>query len=177
MMVSSIRHHLDLSLNAISPVDTMSIMGMSDFLVDLRSVVGNRTLLLPSVAIIVKNRSDEILLVRQMDTQEWSTVGGMVEPDEDPLVAAHREALEETGIELHDLQLAGVFGGPGYRVVYSNQDRVSYVVIAYLASTDSQPVADLDEIAEVAWFPVEDLASTVLSSLNRQLFQDLDGRI
>jgi ADP-ribose pyrophosphatase YjhB (NUDIX family) len=152
-------------------------MGMSDFLVDLRSVVGNRTLLLPSVAVIVKNQSDEILLVRQMNTQEWSTVGGMVEPDEDPLDAVHREAFEETGIELHDLRLAGVFGGPGYRVVYSNQDSVSYVVIAYLASTDSQPAPDLDEVAEAAWFTVGYVASLSLSSLNRQLFHDLDGRI
>jgi 8-oxo-dGTP pyrophosphatase MutT (NUDIX family) len=40
----------------------------------------------------------------QWQPNKWSLVGGMVEDGEDPLVAAKREAFEETGIKLDNIK-------------------------------------------------------------------------
>ncbi|MGH9370075.1 MAG: NUDIX domain-containing protein [Vicinamibacterales bacterium] len=50
-------------------------------------------------------RSGQILMVRYVHEGRdyWTLPGGHVEPAEDPADAARREVLEETGIELLDL--------------------------------------------------------------------------
>ncbi len=58
-------------------------------------------------------RQNEILLIKlAADRERWSGryngIGGHVEPGEEPLSAARREVLEETGLSLPDQQLCGV---------------------------------------------------------------------
>jgi 8-oxo-dGTP diphosphatase len=59
----------------------------------------------PAIAIIIKNDQDEILLLLRDDTptiacpNHWTLVGGRVEDGETPEVAAHREMLEEIGVD------------------------------------------------------------------------------
>ena len=40
-----------------------------------------------------------ILLVRHVEGNQWTTPGGLIEPEETPADAAVREAWEETGVE------------------------------------------------------------------------------
>jgi 8-oxo-dGTP pyrophosphatase MutT (NUDIX family) len=63
------------------------------------------------VTAIVFGARGEILLVRQRDGGVWSTPGGSVEPDEDPVDAVVRETWEETGLLVQPVALIGVFGG------------------------------------------------------------------
>ena len=68
-------------------------------------------------------RQSEVLLIELASGRErWSGryngIGGHVEPGEEPLSAARREVLEETGLSLPDQQLCGVVtvdtgGSPG----------------------------------------------------------------
>lgn len=85
-------------------------------------------LLLPSVTILLFNESDRLLLVRHSNRGVWVAPGGMIEPDEAPLDAAHREMKEETGCEVELLRVLGVYGGPEFRVTYENGDEVGYVM-------------------------------------------------
>ena len=59
----------------------------------------------PGVAIIIENRKGEILLLLRDDDpgisypNYWTLVGGKVEEGETPQSAAHREMLEEIGVD------------------------------------------------------------------------------
>ena len=60
----------------------------------------------PCVAIVIENRQKEILLLlRDIDPtifypDHWTLVGGKVEEGETPEAAAHREMLEEIGLDM-----------------------------------------------------------------------------
>jgi 8-oxo-dGTP pyrophosphatase MutT (NUDIX family) len=76
---------------------------------------------------------DRLLLAQDGDSRLWMTVGGAIDPDEAPADAAVREFWEETGLIVDVTGLLGVFGGPEFRVTYSNGDTASYVVTAFEA--------------------------------------------
>ena len=82
-------------------------MPIPEFIVELRRLVGTAELWLPGVTAVVR-RDDEVLLVQRSDNHQWTPVTGIVDPREEPAVAARREALEETGVEIRVDRLASV---------------------------------------------------------------------
>jgi 8-oxo-dGTP pyrophosphatase MutT (NUDIX family) len=133
-------------------------MPMSPFVANLRSMVGHQLLQLPSVTALCRDESGRILVVREAASGDWSTPGGAIEPGESPEEAAIREVEEETGLAIEIDRLRAVLGGPEFRTVYPNGDRLSYVAIVYDARVvggDLTP--DNDETTEVAWLGLEEL--------------------
>jgi len=125
-------------------------MPIPDFILDLRRHVGTTELWLPGVTAVV-TRADEVLLVRRADNGCWAPITGIVDPGEEPAVAARREALEETGVEIVVDRLASVgVVGP---VTYDNGDRASYLDLVFSCSwvSGEARVAD-DESIDVGWF-------------------------
>jgi len=126
-----------------------------DFVRELRRHIGTAPLWLPSLQLVVR-RADELLLVRRADNGDWSPVTGIVDPGEEPAVAARREVLEETGVEVQVERLASIGALPP--TVHVNGDRATYLdhtfACRYLGG--SAHVAD-DESSEVRWFAVDDL--------------------
>ena len=119
-----------------------------------------------------------MLLVRIIDTGNWATIGGAIEPDESPAEAAVREAEEEAGVTLRLGRLLGVVGGPEYRMTYPNGDQVSYVVTAFDARViGGIPRPDGDETSAVGWWEPDDLPFDGMGPLTRALLRDvgLDG--
>lgn len=148
-------------------------MAISPYLRDLRDRIGHDLALLPAVAVLIWDRDGQLLLMRSADTGRWQTVGGMVDPDESPSDAAVREAAEETGLRVRLDRLRAALGGPGYRVRYPNGDLCSYVSMVYDASVVAGELAGDDEVAELGWVDVADLAGLDLDPLNRHLLTDL----
>ncbi|HSO10958.1 MAG TPA: NUDIX domain-containing protein [Anaerolineales bacterium] len=66
----------------------------------------NSMIRVPAVAVIIENSQGEILMLLRDDKPDiacpshWSLAGGKVEDGETPEVAAHRELLEEIGVDL-----------------------------------------------------------------------------
>jgi 8-oxo-dGTP pyrophosphatase MutT (NUDIX family) len=144
---------------------------MSSYLRELRAIVGQRLLVLPSVAVLPWDEQGRLLLVREAETGLWQTVGGSIEPDESPAEAALREAAEETGVVLALDGIRGVAGGPQFRLTYPNGDLVGYVATvfdAHVLSGDPRP--DGEETTEVAWFTPDQLAEAELSAFTWELF-------
>ncbi len=106
-------------------------MAISDYLKDLRSKVGHHLLQVPSVAAIIRNERNQILL-QKTSADNWSLPAGAIELGEPPARAIIREVREETNLIVRPLGVVGVFGGEnGFRYTYSNGDAVEYTVILF----------------------------------------------
>jgi 8-oxo-dGTP pyrophosphatase MutT (NUDIX family) len=149
-------------------------VAISPFVRRLRELVGNELLVLPSVAVLPRDAEGRLLLVRIIDTGNWATIGGAVEPDESPEQAARREAEEEAGVTVRLGATLGVLGGPEFRVTYPNGDETSYVVTVFAATVEAgRPRPDGDETSEVAWFAPADLPHEGMSPLTKALLRDV----
>ena len=140
----------------------------------LRDKVGHDLLLLPSTAVLPRDNAGRILLIRLIDSGNWATIGGAVEPGESPQEGAVREVAEEAGVVVELGSILGVFGGPEYNVTYPNGDRSAYVVTAFDATVvDGVPRPDGDETSEVGWFSPNELPLGEMGELTRALVRDL----
>jgi ADP-ribose pyrophosphatase YjhB (NUDIX family) len=150
-------------------------MGMSDHVRRLRALIGTELIILPSVAVLVRDKGGRVLLVRHADSGRWGLIGGAVEVDERPEDAAVRETKEEAGVEVALTRLVAVLGGPEFRVTYPNGDRTAYVSAVYEARVSGgRPRPDGDETVEVAWFAPEELSAIDLGPFARATFEELD---
>ncbi|HEU5035611.1 MAG TPA: NUDIX domain-containing protein [Nocardioides sp.] len=144
-------------------------MPIPPFVAELRSMVGNHPLWLPGVTAVVRRSGptgDEILLTHRADDGEWAPVTGIVDPGEEPAVAAAREAMEETGVEVSVDRLAAVAVVPD--VVYSNGDRSSYLDLTFACTwRGGEARVNDDESLDVRWWPVDALPSMTASTLAR----------
>lgn len=133
---------------------------MSNYIMDLRKIVGHRPLLQVGASVIVENENGQILLQLRRDNHCWAYAGGSVELDEVVEDTAKRELFEETGLIANSLELYGVFSGKDTHYVYPNGDEVSCVDIVYVCKdysgelkcqegeVDDLRFFDLDEIPE-----------------------------
>lgn len=128
-------------------------MPMSDYLSNIRSLVGNRLLTLPSVTGIISNSNGDILLVRNTGESQWTTPGGMIEPLERPAISVVREMKEELNIDVTPIKLLGVFSGPEYIINYPNGDEVVYVTSVFECELiKGTPEPDFDELEACQFF-------------------------
>lgn len=152
-------------------------MAVSPHIRRLREKVGHDLLVLPAVCVLPVDAAGRLLLVREIETGEWQTIGGAIEPDESPRDAGVREALEEAGVVVELGRLIDVLGGPGFELTYPNGDVVSYVASVFQAVIVSgQPSPDGDETSAVAWWAFDQLERAPVSSFTRILFRALPMR-
>ena len=102
------------------------------YILDLRKIVGHRTLLQVGASVIVEDTRGRVLLQKRTDNHCWGYTGGSTELDERVEDAAARELLEETGLKANSLELFGVFSGPELHYTYPNGDEVSNVDVVFL---------------------------------------------
>lgn len=148
-------------------------MGISSHVARLRAVIGHELLLLPSVSVIVVDDHARLLLVRHAGHRDgWAVPGGAVDIGESPAHAAVREIHEETGVQIGQLRLLDVLGGPDYEVAYANGDRVAYVTAVYQAGVAGGiPVPDQEEISELGWFTGPQLSGIELNRFTQALLR------
>lgn len=145
-------------------------MGISPYLRRLREVVGHELLLVPSVAVLVWDQDARLLVVRDVQTECWQTIGGAIEPEESPQDAAIREAHEEAGIIVALTGIRGAVGGRAFHMTYPNGDRVAYVATVFDGHLlHGTPRPDHEETSAVQWFYEGELAGVDLSPFTRSL--------
>ncbi len=102
------------------------------YIMDLRKIVGHRTLLQVGASVILEDEQGRVLLQKRTDNHCWGYPGGSTELDERVEEAAARELLEETGLTANKLELFGVFSGPELHYTYPNGDEVSNIDVVFL---------------------------------------------
>ncbi|WP_417554385.1 NUDIX domain-containing protein [Microbacterium sp.] len=132
-------------------------MPISEYVASIRSRIGHDLLMLPAVTAVIRD-GERFLLARHADTGLWGTIGGSVEPGEQPADAVAREVLEETGARIRVARILGAYGGDDLVVTYPNGDRVAYVSTAYECELLYEPQPDQDELLELGWFTRDEMA-------------------
>ena len=152
-------------------------MAIPSFVVDLRAAVGHRRLWLSGVtAVVLRDRDDvpEVLLVRRADTGAWTPVTGIIDPGEQPAVAAAREVLEEASVVAVPERLASVHALPP--MTYENGDHAQYLDLTFrFRWVSGEPTPGDDENTEAAFYPLDALptmSSEMRSRIERALRPD-----
>ena len=119
-------------------------------------------------AVLCRDEADRILLVHDTFKQAWTLPGGLVDADEDPLLAAQREALEEGGVEVAVGAFLGLFA-------HSHPDRLQVVY----AATPVRPTPDptplhTHEVSASRWVTREEAAAMLDPSTARRVAVCLD---
>ena len=150
-------------------------MGMSEYVRALRRKIGHDYLLMPCAGVLIRDDAGRVLLVRHAEGR-WQLPGGAIDPDESPAEAARRECLEEASVEVELGRIAGVFGGPEYRVTYANGHEVGVVSVVFEAEIVSgTPRAGDDETQDVGWFAPEEIEALELRATTRGVLELLRG--
>src|SRR5262245_15173251 len=140
---------------------------MSDYVRRLRDKVGTDLLFMPSTHAVIRDDEGRILLVRHVEGR-WMLPGGAVEPGETPVEAVRRECLEEAGIVVEPVRIAGVYGGPEYHVTYANGDETAWVATVFeVRLVSGEPAPSDDETSEVGWFAADELDALPQSEATR----------
>lgn len=142
----------------------------------LREMVGTEPLLMPSVATFVHDRG-RVLVGRHRDLDLWVLPGGGAEPGETPPDCAVREVWEETGLVVAITGVRGAFGGTlEHRVEYPNGDICDYVVTVFDAVVAGGELrAETDELAELRWVTLDELAAMPTASWLRPVLANPAG--
>ncbi|WP_413600782.1 NUDIX hydrolase [Curtobacterium sp. Curtsp57] len=134
-------------------------MPTPDFVLSLREKIGNAPLWLTGVTAVVtrgENDDRELLVVRRADNGALTPVTGIVDPGEEPAVAAEREVLEEAGVVAVAERLVWVQTLP--EMTYANGDRAQYMDLVFACRWSSgEPYPADGENTEAFWAPVSAL--------------------
>lgn len=71
-------------------------------------------------------------MIKRNDNGCWGVPGGAMELNESFEDTVKREALEEVGITVAELEFFGIYSGPEFHYVYPNGDEVYIVTSVYL---------------------------------------------
>jgi ADP-ribose pyrophosphatase YjhB (NUDIX family) len=141
------------------------------YIEDLRKIIGTRPLILVGSVVGVIDHDGKILLQKRPEGV-WGLPGGLLELKESAEEAGRREVLEETGVEIGQLQLVDVFSGELYYRKLDNGDEFYPVTIAYISKDIKNSSIKIDgkETMDAGFFPLDELPEQT-SPLVRKMIQ------
>lgn len=139
-------------------------MPISEYLKNLREKIGNEIIQVPSVAAVIRDQEKKILLVKSADSNVWGIPAGAIDLGETPEEAVVREVFEETGLQIINEKIIGVFGGKKFRYTYANGDEVEYLTVVFECRITGGKLKNQDgEISEIKYFNIEEMPSLAIS--------------
>lgn len=145
------------------------------YIMELRKIVGHRTLLMPCAGAIIGDGKGNILLQLRKDDNMWDIHGGSVELDERVEDAMIREIKEEIGLTILEYKLLNIYSGPEYHNIYPNGDEVSCIDIVYYCHK-FEGIINLqeDEVLNVQWFNKDNLPYNIGRNTKKRLSDYFD---
>jgi len=141
------------------------------YVAELRQLVGTRPLILVGAEVLVFDGQGRLLVQKRSDTGDWAIPGGMMEPGETFEETARREVLEETGLEIGELELLGIYSGPKFYYQYPHGDEVYNVSAAYITRTFRGELTADFESTSLGFYPLDALPGPLIH-LNQLVLDD-----
>ncbi len=149
---------------------------MSDYISEMRKLIGTRPLLQCGSAVILLDSKNRILLHHRADNDTWGLPGGNMEPGETLEETALRETREEVGLVCHSLEFFGVYSGPDLYYRYPNGDEAYNVTAVYLCRDFSGTIqVGPAEGRGAAFFLLEGLPNAICPPI-KPILDDLRSR-
>jgi 8-oxo-dGTP diphosphatase len=122
---------------------------------------------------VVVWRKDKFLLVRRAkapNAGQWSLPGGAQELGETVFEAAHREVMEETGLDVDILGLVDVVDG----IRLDDQGRIQfhYTLVDVVAESISGEAVAADDAQAVCWCRLDELSDLGLWSETERIIRE-----
>ena len=131
---------------------------MSNYILDLRKLVGHYPLLQCAGSVIIENEQGEILLGKRTDNRKWGYAGGSIELGETVEDCAKRELTEETGLTADELEFFMINSGEETHYIYPNGDEVYNVEVVYICRRYHGTITpQKEELSELRFFSIDDL--------------------
>ncbi|GAA3298368.1 NUDIX domain-containing protein [Dactylosporangium vinaceum] len=102
-----------------------------------------------SVAAVVTDRHNRVLVIQRRDNGAWQLPGGILELDESPQTGVRREVREETGVDVESERLTGI---------YKNM-ALGVVALVFRARLIAGTPTETDESAAVAWWTADQVVA------------------
>jgi len=138
----------------------VTVLGLmlSGYIKHLREKVGKEKILMPTNACIIINEQGHILMQERAVQKNWGCPGGLMDLEETVLEGVKREVLEETGLEIRNPVLFGIYSGmPHYEATYPNGDMTQSVLMVFLARNFSGQLKSDEESLTLKFFPLDNL--------------------
>lgn len=121
----------------------------------------------PSAAAFVV-RDNTVLLTCRTDNGNWTMPGGAQDPGESLTTTAVRETLEETGIVIRPIGVAGIYTDPKHVIHYTSDDEVrqEFTIVYRAEYVSGEPTAS-SETTRVEWVPAADLDTLTMDRSQR----------
>lgn len=147
---------------------------MGDYIMDMRKIVGHRTIIQCAASVIVINDKGHLLLGRRTDNHKWGYSGGSIEIDEKAEDCAKRELFEEMGLIADELEFFMINSGHEAHYIYPNGDEVSNIELVWLCRKYHGTVTpQQSEMEELKFFSLEELHLNDISPPIRPVIRKL----
>lgn len=141
-----------------------------DYIQTMRRLIGNELLMTVGCGIILEQEG-KLLLQHRKDRDVWGIPGGVMESGETFEETAKREALEETGLSVGNMELFGLYSGAEGFAEYQNGDKIFSVQIIFHATEwTGEMLHDTDESHEHRFFSKTELPK--LNSHQKRFIMD-----
>ena len=129
---------------------------------ELRALVGHRPLIVAGAAVLICDSENRLLLHHRKDNQQWGLIGGSMEIGESLSETARREALEESGLTLNELNWFDLFSGPELIYELPHGDIVVNVTAVYTSRKYTGKLKpDKSEGYKVRFFKLNELPANI----------------
>lgn len=138
-----------------------------NYIQTMREMIGNEPLLTVGCGVIIE-KGNQILLQHRTDADIWGIPGGVLELGEQISDTARREAQEETGLIIGDMDFFGVYSGEEGFAEYANGDQVfSIQMIFKTSSVSGELIQQSDESQAHVFFDKHNLPPNLNSHQQR----------
>lgn len=122
-----------------------------------------------AVAVLIEEDARVLLVRRAVDPERgrWTLPAGFVDAGEDPVRAAERECLEETGLRVEVTRLLDVIAG-------QEHPRGAHILILYRGEIIRGDISPGDDVDRARFFSRLDLPSLAFQSTAQILARNLD---